>query len=1099
MKQKLLSVFVLLIAAVHFSYGQRTITGVVTSSKDKQPVIGAVVLVEKTTIGTTTDIDGKYSLSVPDNATNLVISYTGMKNQTVPITGTTVNVALADNEKLLDDVVVTALGVKRERKALGYATQQITGTDVNEAKDANVINNLEGKIAGVQITGNGNIGGSSRIVIRGIKSLTGENQPLFVIDGVVIDNSNITSGNGGGGNLEAGNLGYDYGNAASDINSDDIESINVLKGGAASALYGSRGANGVIVITTKKGTKHEKGKFKSPIGVSVSENLMFNKVAVLPQYQNQYGAGYGPNFQPDPNDANQSQLRMQDDGSWGPAIDGRLVRQYSSYDPYDKTYGNATPYLAHPDNVKDFFQTGYISNTNVAMDGANDNGAFRLSFSNLDQKGTVPNSTLERNTVSFTGSYNLTSKLFASVGGNYVHDENVGRPAVGYNSIFSNFTQWFERQIDVNDLKNYINPDGTQRTWNLAQTQNGTYQPLYWNNPYWQSYQNYENDHRDRVFGNVEVGYKVLKWLTAKFRATTDFYNEVREERVASGGPTAGGPGVGIAQYSIDKIARNENNYEGTLTAQEAFKHDFDFTALIGINRRENNGTNYYTSTQGGLNVPGWYNLANSTSPNLVESDVISHSRNNSVFGSASLGWKHMLYLDITMRNDWSSKLYSPQYPTSSYDSYFYPSVSGSWVFSELVKKNKVLSFGKIRASWADIGNEPLGAYATSTQQQASTSFGSVPLYYVPNTFNNPLLRAEKIATWEVGADLSFFQDRIKIDAAYYNSLTTNNIFPIEQSGSSGINFRYTNAGDLQNQGVELATTFVPVKTKSGFSWSIGFNFAKNYNKVKDLYKDASGNSVNSLTLSSDGFGVMQLEAIPGMAYGQIVTTDFVYDKNGNKIVDATGNYVKTAAPKAIGSILPDFTGGVSTTLAYKGLSLYVLVDYSKGGKIFSMTNMWGSYDGTLAITAANNIRVNGLVVPGVVEALDGSGNPILDKNGNPTSSGVKNTTNISAIGFYQNGSGQSFSGPGATNVYDASFVKLREIKLMYALPAKLFENSPVRGVSIGLVGRNLAILKKNIPNVDPETANTAGNVQGIEGGVKPTERSMGFNVSVKF
>jgi TonB-linked SusC/RagA family outer membrane protein len=1100
MKHKLLSVFIFLLAATMYSYGQRTISGTVTSSKDKQPLIGAVVLVEKTTIGTSTDIDGKYSLTVPDSAKNLLISYTGMKTKTVLITGTSMDIALEDNEKLLEDVVVTALGVKRDRKALGYATQQVSGSDVNQAKDANVLNNLEGQIAGVQITGNGNIGGSARIVIRGIKSLEGNNQPLFVIDGVVIDNSNIVTGNGSGGNLAQGNLGYDYGNAASDINSDDIETINVLKGGAASALYGSRGANGVIVITTKKGAKHEKGKYKSPIGVTVSENLMFNKVAVLPNYQNQYGAGYGPNFQPDPNNPGQWQLRMQDDGSWGPAIDGRLVRQYPSYNPYDAVYGNATPYITHPDNVKDFFQTGYISNTNVALDGANDNGAFRLSFSNMDQRGTVPNSSLQRNTVSFNGSYNLTDHLFASIGANYVHDENVGRPAVGYNSIFSNFTQWFERQLNMTDLQNYINPDGTQRTWNLAPSGSATgYSPLYWNNPYWQSYMNYENDHRDRVFGNMEVGYKLLKWLTAKFRATTDFYNEFREERVAVGGPTAGGPGVGIPAYSATKISVNENNYEGTLLAQKAFKHDFDLTALIGINRRDNNITNYYTSTQGGLNVPLWYNLANSTSPNLVEIDGISHSRNNSVFGSASLGWRHMLYLEVTMRNDWSSKLFSLLYPANSYDSYFYPSVSGSWVFSELVKKSKVLSFGKIRASWANIGNEPSAAYVTSTLQQASSSFGTTPLYYTPSTFNDPQLKAENIATWEIGTDLSFFNDRIKIDATYYNSLTTNMIFPIEQSGSTGINYRYTNAGDLQNQGVELATTFVPVRTKSGFSWSIGFNWAKNYNLVKDLYKDASGHTVNSLALGTDGFGVMQLEAIPGMAYGQIVTTDFVYDSKGNKIVDATGNYIKTAAPKPIGSILPDYTGGVSTTLAYKGLSLYVLIDYSKGGKIFSMTNMWGSYDGTLAITAANSIRVNGLVVPGVQELVDGSGNPILDKNGNPQSNGKPNTTNIGALAFYQNGTGQSFSGPGSTNVYDATFVKLREIRLMYALPAKLFENTPIRGISIGLVGRNLAILKKSIPNIDPETIATAGNIQGIEGGVKPTERSMGFNLSVKF
>ena len=337
MKHKLLSVFVFLFAASMFSYGQRTVSGVVTSAKDKQPLIGAIVLVEKTTIGTSTDIDGKYSLTIPNDAVNLIVSYTGFKTKTVAITGASMDIAMDENEKQLEDVVVTALGVKRDKKALGYATQQINGSDVNEAKDANVINNLEGKFAGVQITGNGNIGGSSRIVIRGIRSLYGDNQPLFVIDGVVIDNSNITSGNGSGGNLEAGDLGIDYGNAASDINSDDIETINVLKGGAASALYGSRGSDGVIVITTKKGAKHDKGKYKSPIGVTVSESLMFNQVAVLPDYQNQYGAGYGPSFQVDPNSATgQLQLRMQDDGSWGPAIDGRLVRQYNSYDPFDR-------------------------------------------------------------------------------------------------------------------------------------------------------------------------------------------------------------------------------------------------------------------------------------------------------------------------------------------------------------------------------------------------------------------------------------------------------------------------------------------------------------------------------------------------------------------------------------------------------------------------------------------------------------------------------------------------------------------------------------------------------------------------------------------
>lgn len=1084
-----------------FAFGilnAQTINVVQGSVKDKkgEPVIGASIGVKGTTRGTVTDADGKFTLAADPTAT-LIIKYIGYKTQEVPVSSGKFDIVLEEESKNLDEIVVTALGVKRDRKALGYATQQISGDDVSEAKDANLVNDLEGKLAGVQVTGNGNIGGSSRITIRGIKSLTGQNQPLFVIDGIVIDNSNFTDAN-----LATGDgIGIDYGNAAQDINADDIESINVLKGGPAAALYGSRGANGVIVITTKRGSKHEKGKYKSPIGVTVGEDFQVNQVSVLPTYQNQYGAGYGPTYNPDETDPTQSRLRIQDDGSWGPSIDGRLVRQYPSYDPSDPLYGKATPYIAHPDNIKDFFRTGFLANTHVSMDGANDKGGFRLSFTNLDQQGTVPNSSLKRNSVGFAGDYNFTDKLFASINANYVYNEGVGRPRVGYSSTFSNFTQWWERQLDMNDLKNYLNADGTQRTWNLLATGvnpdgSASYSPYFWNNPYWQVYQNYENDHRDRLFGSAEAGYKILPWLTAKVKVTTDRYNEYREERVAIGSAIAGGAGVGIPQYSVEQIAVSENNYEGTLLAHKGFKHDFDLTALFGINRRDNKSVDNYTSTQAGLNLPDWYNLANSVGK-LTVSDYLTQKRVNSVFGSASLGWKSMLFIDITVRNDWSSALYSPTFPSEKNQSYFYPSVAGSFVFSELVKHNKVLSFGKIRGGWAEVGNDPK-PYATTTLQEASQSFGTVPMYYVPSTFNNPQLKPERIYTWELGTEMNFWIDRIHLDAAYYNSLTVDNILRVEQSGSTGIDFRYVNAGKLQNQGVELSTNFMLVKDK-GVTWSVGFNFGKNYNVVKELYKDASGVTTTSLTLGSDGFGRATIEALPGMAYGQIVGYDYVYDGHGNKIVGPDGNYLSTSTVQPLGSILPDFTGGVSTLLTFKGLSLSALFDFQKGGHIFSETNMWGEYDGTLAITADNNIRVNGLVVPGVQQAFDGSGNPILDAKGNPTSNGKANTTNISAINYYQNGSGNGFYGPTRANVYDASFVKLRELKLIYSLPAKLFEKTPFRGISIGLIGRNLAILKKNVPNIDPEVANSTGNVQGIDGGVKPTERSIGFNFMVKF
>jgi TonB-linked SusC/RagA family outer membrane protein len=1042
------------------------------------------VIVEKTTIGTTTDIDGKYTLAgVPNDAKNLLVSYTGMKTKVVLITGTTLDVTLDENEKLLDDVVVTALGVKREQKALGYATQLVKGDDINTAKDANLVNNLQGKIAGVQITGNSNIGGSSRITIRGIKSLTGENQPLFVIDGVVIDNSNFVTAD-----AEQGALGRDYGNAAQDINADDIESVNVLKGGAAAALYGSRGANGVIVITTKHGSKHSTEKGKSPIGVTVSENMMFNQVAVLPDYQNEYGAGYGPTFRNDEENpgSGQVRLRMIDDASWGPKIDGSLVRQYNSYDPFDKAnYGKPTPYVAHPDNIKDFFRTGYIANTNISMDGANDKGAFRLSYSNLDQQGTVENSSLKRNTVSFNGSYNFTDKLYANLSVTYVQNNGFGRPQIGYNSLFSNFTQWWQRQLDMKDLRNYKNPDGSQRGWNLArgsQNPDGTYNwsSYFWDNPYWTVYENYANDRRDRVFGNTEVGWKILKWLTAKAKVSTDYYSETREERVAVGSASAGGV---IPGYSIEQIMVNENNYEGTLNANHSFKDIFDISALIGMNRRDQTERDNFSTTQGGLNVPGLYTLENSTDKVGVN-NYRGEKRVNSVFGSASFGFKHMLYLDITARNDWSSAL-----PANN-NSYFYPSVSGSFVFSELIKKNKILSFGKIRGGWALVGNDTR-QYRLETRPSVSYSFGTQPIYVVPNTFNNLGLRPEKINTWEVGLDLGFFNDRIRIDAAYYQSLTTDNIFRVEQSGASGITNRYVNAGSMENKGVELATTLIPVRTKGGFTWTVGFNFGKNWNTVKELYKDESGNAVTSLQLGSAPFSCT-LEARPGMAYGQIVGYDFVYDKNGNKMVGADGNYLQSSTVKPLGSILPDFTGGINTTLAYKGLSLYLLFDFQQGGNIFSLTNMWGTYDGTLAITAANHVREDSLIATGVKQTG-------VDANGNPTSDGTKNDVKISALDFYQNGTGNGYYGPQKTNVYDASFVKWRELKIMYALPTKWFNNSPIRGISLGLIARNILILKKNAPNIDPEVANSTSNVQGFEGGAKPTERSIGFSFSVKF
>ncbi len=1066
MKKGLLSVLFSIMLVFAFAQDKQ-VEGTITDANDKMPVIGVNVFVKGTKIGTTTDVNGHFVLGVPATATKLTISYVGKKTLevAVPENGT-LNLALEDESKDINQVVVTALGVKRESKSLGYAAQQVSGDNVSTAKEANVVNQLQGKIAGVQITGSSNLGGSSRILVRGAKSLTGNNQPLFVVDGVPLDNSNFTTAD-----QARGALGYDYGNAAQDINTDDIESVNVLKGAAASALYGSRGANGVIVITTKKGTK-QLGKGKMPIGVSVSQNVMFNQVSVLPDYQNLYGGGTLDTFRNSVKFPGNKRPQFSYDGSWGPKMEGQPVMQYYAYYPEDAArYGVATPWEAHPDNVKSFFKTGVLSNTNVSLDGANENGNFRLSFSNLYQTGTIENSHINRSTIGFNGGYNFGKYIFSSIAVNYVKSIGKGRAQTGYENHMSNFTQWFQRQLDMEELKNYKNPDGTQRSWNRLSE--AVADPLYWDNPYWVVYENYETDQRDRVFGNVVLGAKPTDWLTIKGTVNSDFYTDRRQERIAVGS-------VKASKYLEDNITYNENNYELMALARKVFKEKYDLSGFIGVNRRDFKRTRAGGETQGGLNVPGYYSLENSID-NVLVSNAIQRKVQNSVFFDLAFSYAGMIYFDFTGRNDWSSTL------PSANNSYFYPSVSLAFVYSELVKSSW-FSYGKIRGNWSKVGNDT-DPYQLETRPTAGQNFGSSANYVQPGSLKNPNLRPESIFSWEIGTEMALWVDRVRWDLTYYSAVTKDNIFNVRQSGATGYSSRFVNAGTVANSGIEFASTFKPVKLKNGFEWAIGFNIAKNWNKVKELYKDEAGNEVTSIILEQAPFAVT-LEARVGEAYGVIVGTDFETDGNGNKLVDpSTGSYVPTADVKPLGSVLADFTGGVSTTLSWKGLSAYFLFDFQKGGHLFSLSNTWGKYSGTLKETAEDGIRENGLIVDGVTfTGYDAEGNAITD--------GSPNSVSIAAVDHFFLNQGYVIA---KADVYDASFVKFREFRLLYDMPAKWFAKTPIRGITIGVTGRNLAILKKNVPHIDPESAVNSGNIQGLEGGQLPAERSVGFNFGIRF
>ncbi len=1067
MKIRFLIAVVLGLCSQHLFAQARTVTGTIKDKNSGEALSGVAVMVESTSKGVFSEMTGKYTIDVPDNNAVLVFNLVGYAEQKITVgTQSTIDVTLESSDEM-DEVVITALGVPRSKKALGYAAQKIDGKEISTARETNIVNAMQGKVAGVQISGSSNLGGSSRILIRGAKSLTGENQPLFVVDGVPINNGNF-----GTRDQARGALGYDYGNAAQDINPADIADVQVLRGTAA-ALYGARGANGVILITTKKG-KVAAGSGRMPIGVSINQNFGFDKVFVLPDYQNSYGGGPSMEFDSSITFPGELMPRYNYDGSWGPKFAGQQVLPWNAFDNeyHPELYGKTTEWKAQPDNVKDFFVTGQSSNTNVSLDGANVNSNFRLSLSNLNQKGTIVNSKLKRNTVSFNGGHMFNNKLSANVNANYVKTVGKGRPGTGYSNIASNFTQWWQRQINMSELEDYKNPDGTQRSWNRFDEFDAS--PLYWDNPYWTQYENYETDQRDRIFGSAALTYKLRKNITLVGTAMTDFYSDGRQERVAVGSVTS------IVKYSEDRINFSENNYELKALHTANIDKVHDFNTLVGINRRDSKTDRIYQETQGGLNIPNFYSLANSVDPILLDPNK-SRKVVNSAFASVSYGYKNFLYLELTGRNDWSSTL-----PAKN-NSYFYPSASSSLIFSNLIDF-KQMSYGKLRVSWSQVGNDT-DPFRLQTRPSPGQSYDGQGLYYLPATINNPNLKPEKVRTFEVGTEMNFFLDRVHFDFTYYNALTSDNIFRVQQSGASGSSFRFTNAGSMVNKGIEIATEFIPVKTKNGFEMGVGVNFARNRNEVIELYKDENGNEVTSLRLETAPFATF-IEARPGSSYGQIVGYDFARDANGNKIIDpASGFYERTPTVVPLGSVLADFTGGVSLWASYKGFKLYTLFDFQKGGNIFSMTNMWGKYSGTLAETAEGDIRENGIDVTGV--ALTG-----YDEQGNALSDGTEVTVNVPAVDHFFVNQGYII---GAADVYDASFIKFRELRITYDLNPKMLEKTPFHGLSFGITGRNLAILMKNVPHIDPEAAVSTGNVQGIEGGQLPTSRNISLILAARF
>ena len=1096
----------------------RDISGVVTSSEDNTPIPGVTVQVKGTTLGTATDVDGKYSLSVPDKYKVIIFSYVGMKPFEMTLgESNTINISMETNVLYMNEVVVTALGIPREKKSLGYATQEVSGADVNMVKQDNFVNSLQGQIAGLNITTNTNMGGSANVLMRGNKSLTGDNQALFIIDGVPVNND-ITNSRA----QEQAGTGYDYGNAASDINPEDIESINVLKGSAASALYGSRAANGVIMITTKKGKK-TLGTKRSGLGVTfnTSASIGFVDKKTFVDYQDQYGAGYGayyygpgdfwyeryinpdgtitvdPTYEGQPSSL---WVVTSEDASYGAPFDGRPVYQWDAVDPQSPNYLKTTPWQNAANDPVEFFEKPLTFTNTLSIENAFKNGNYRLSYTNFTQNGLLPNSKLEKNSVMLNGTWNVNDWLTVQGYGNYSINNAKGRNSTGYNdNIMGSMRQWWQTNVDILQQKDMYDLTKRNVTWNYSDPSDAV--PIYWDNPYWTRYQNYETDNRNRFIGNVSGTAKITEWLNIFGRFSVDTYSELQEERRAVGS-VAGTFGIGTGPdgsltrpdaesgYMRRDIRYSEYNYDLMANFNKNLSNSFNLKGILGMNIRKTNYSRLISATSGGLSVPELYSLQNSKGPLPLSKELASEVKVLGMYASVSLGFKNYLYLDGTIRRDQSSTL-----PKDN-NAYPYPSVAASFIFSQLTPNAKWLSFGKVRLNYAEVGNSPgfdqlIDNYLILSPINSLTTA-------VPTTQKNPDLKPENTKSVEGGLEMYFLGRRLGFDLALYNTTTVNQILPLPVSTSTGYNIKIINAGEIKNSGVELALNATPVKTKN-FQWNVALNWAANKNEVVSLL-----DGVDNLQLGRFQGGVT-INAMVGQPYGVIYGTDYIYhDASGEKVIDpANGQYLKTStSDNVIGNVNPDWTGGFMNTFTFKNWSLGFLIDFQKGGDIFSLDLYYGLATGLYEETAYTNDLGNPVRDPITYNTPGDPTSGYASNSGGFVNEGVNpdgnvNTTRIAAANYGAFGYRRGL--PNKAFVYDASFVKLRHISLSYNIPAKALAKTFITGITITAVASNVWIMFKNLPHADPESGLGAGNLQGYSTGSLPTTRDFSLNLRFTF
>lgn len=1063
----------LLTGSYAFSQG-RTVSGTVTDDTGA-PVSFATVTETGTNNATTSDASGNFTLNMRGNGT-LTITAVGFTSKVVNPTGNTISVTMTRNASELSTVVVTALGIQRTKNSLPYAAQTVDGENLSENRSGNAIASLSGKVAGLNIQQGNAIGASTNVIIRGIKSLTGNNQALFVVDGVPLNNSITNSSS-----QMTGRGGYDYGNAAADINPDEIASVTVLKGAAASALYGSRASNGVIMITTKKG--------KKGMGITINSSVIFGSPdkSTFAKYQNEYGAGYAtsgygapaPNggffyFDVDGDGVKDLVVPTTEDASYGQKFDPSLMVFH--WDAFDKTspyYKKARPWVAADHTPIAFYENSVSTNNNISLSSGNDKGTFFMAYTRNDEKGIVPNSRVLKNIANFNASYKLTDKLTASASASYAKIDGLGRFGTGYDNwnVNQNFRQWYETNMDVTEQKAaYFRSGGKNITWNWADPSSPEgLVPIFTDNPYFVRYSSYENDTRGRFFGYASLSYQFTDWFNLMARASLDSYDELQEERIAVGS-------VDPSYYGRYNRSFRESNYDLLGTFNKNLTTDINLKALAGINLRRTIVSSIFASTNGGLVVPGLYSLSNSKDPISAPSESYQPTEVDGYFAGVTLGYQDYLFLDGTIRRDISSLL-----PDGN-NAYNYYSASIGWVFSKNIKNLPWLTYGKLRANYAEVGGSG-GWGRTYDTYSKPDPFGSAILFSLPSSKANSELRPERTFSKEVGVELAFFKSRLGLDVTYYITNTRDQLIPVTISQATGFSSKYLNAGDLENKGWEISLYATPVQM-GDFKWDIRLNWSANQNKMVALYGDLKNISLGSFQ------GGITLNAPLNEPYGQLWGKDYVYEKTtGLPTVKSNGRYaITTSTTNKLGNVYPDWIGGIFNSFSYKGLNLSFLIDIRSGGDVFSLDTYYGMATGIYPETAGLNDLGNpsrntlanggGVIMPGV------------------TADGKPNTIRVSNVyGTY----GYSYN-PNKAFVYDASYVKLREANLSFALPKTLVNKTKVfTGVEVGVFGRNLWIIHKNMPYSDPEANLSAGNIQGYQSGAYPTTRSVGVNLKLQF